>query len=112
MRAVQIASLLFFALPLAASSQAPATLRIDPSKPIAKVSPTLYGIMSEEINYSYDGGLYAELVNNRTFQTNRGLSLEHWTLIQNGSARANIEIDKTSGPSTALPHSLKLIVYS
>jgi alpha-N-arabinofuranosidase len=38
--------------------------------------------MTEEINYSYDGGLYAELVSNRTFQTNRGLSLEHWTLIQ------------------------------
>ncbi len=112
MRAAQIVSLLFFALPLAASSQIPATLSIDPSKPIAKVSPTLYGIMSEEINYSYDGGLYAELVSNRTFQSNRGLSLEHWTLIQNGNARANIEIDKTSGPSAALPHSLKLAVDS
>jgi hypothetical protein len=28
----------------------------------APVSPTLYGLMTEEINCSYDGGLYAELV--------------------------------------------------
>ena len=36
-------------------------------KPVAKVSPMLYGLMTEEINYSYDGGLYAELIQNRTF---------------------------------------------
>ena len=36
----------------------------------AKVSPMLYGLMTEEINYSYDGGLYAELVRNRTFKWN------------------------------------------
>ena len=68
--------------------------------------------MTEEINYSYDGGLYAELVSNRTFQTNRGPNLEHWTLIQNGNSRANIELDKTTGPSAAIPHSLKLTVES
>src|SRR5664279_3735238 len=83
--------------PLACLAQNAATLTIDTAKPVARVSPTLYGIMTEEINYSYDGGLYAELVSNRTFQTNRGLNLEHWTLIQNGKSRATIEIDKTTG---------------
>ena len=39
------------------------------SRPKAAVSPTLYGLMTEEINYSYDGGLYAELVRNRTFRS-------------------------------------------
>ena len=39
---------------------APATLTIDAGKPLHAVSPTLYGMMTEEINYSYDGGLYAE----------------------------------------------------
>ena len=42
--------------------------------------------MTEEINHSYDGGLYAELVSNRTFQINRGPNLENWTLMQNGNA--------------------------
>ena len=44
---------------LAASAQGPATLTINVDKPVAKVSPMLYGLMTEEINYSYEGGLYA-----------------------------------------------------
>ncbi|MBO7118155.1 MAG: hypothetical protein J6V81_05715, partial [Bacteroidales bacterium] len=31
------------------------------------VSPLMYGLMTEEINFSYDGGLYAELIRNRGF---------------------------------------------
>ena len=30
--------------------------------------PTFYGLMTEEINYSYEGGLYGELIRNRTFK--------------------------------------------
>jgi alpha-N-arabinofuranosidase len=112
MRLFLLASPLFALIPLVAVAQSTATLIIDTSRHIANVSPTLYGIMTEEINYSYDGGLYAELVNNRTFQTMRGPNLEHWTLIQNANAQANIEIDKTTGPSTAIPHSLKFTATS
>ena len=110
MRILRLASLLFWLAPLAAIAQDTATLTIDTAKPVAKVSPTLYGIMTEEINYSYDGGLYAELVSNRTFQTNRGPTSRHWTLVQNGNSRAIIEFDKTTGPSAAIPHSLKFTV--
>jgi hypothetical protein len=53
----------------AADSLVP-VLQIDAGNVTAHVSPLLYGIMTEEINYSYDGGLYAELIRNRTFQDN------------------------------------------
>ena len=33
-----------------------------------KVSPYLYGIMTENINFCYDGGLYAEMIRNRNFK--------------------------------------------
>lgn len=112
MRFEKFAAALLVGLPFAAMAQQPATLTIDTAKPIAAVSPTLYGLMTEEINYSYDGGLYAELVNNRTFQTNRGPSTADWTILQNGNARATMAIDKTTGPSEALPLSLKLTVDS
>jgi hypothetical protein len=46
-------------------SQSP-SLAIQVDHPTAKVSPTLYGLMTEEINFSYDGGLYAELIRDRT----------------------------------------------
>ncbi|MEO8735476.1 MAG: alpha-L-arabinofuranosidase C-terminal domain-containing protein [Edaphobacter sp.] len=110
MRLEKLAAVLLAGLPLALMAQQPATLTIDTAKPIAAVSPTLYGLMTEEINYSYDGGLYAELVNNRTFQTNRGPGTANWTILQNGNARAAMAIDKTTGPSEALPLSLKLTV--
>jgi alpha-N-arabinofuranosidase len=112
MRSFLLATLLSSVMTMSAMAQGTATLTIDVANPVAKVSPTLYGIMTEEINYSYDGGLYAELVSNRTFQTNRGLNLEHWTLIQNGDSRAGLAIDKTTGPSKAIPHSLKFTVTS
>lgn len=42
-------------------------LDLDLSTPIAKIQPTMYGIFFEDINFSADGGLYAELVKNRSF---------------------------------------------
>ena len=69
----------------------------------------LYGLMTEEINYSYDGGLYGELVNNRVIGGHWG-ALEHWVAVTQGDAQASIEVDQKDGPSTALPRSLKLTV--
>ena len=43
------------------------TVTIDATSAAAKVSPLFYGLMTEEINHAYDGGLYAELVRNRAF---------------------------------------------
>lgn len=88
----------------------PAEISIDASTALHKVSPTLFGLMTEEINYSYDGGIYAELVRNRAFHDARRASLAHWRLAQDGNARASIALDEASGPSAALPVSLKLTV--
>src|ERR1700738_1581643 len=43
-------------------------LQIRADQITAGVNPMLYGLMTEEINYSYDGGLYGELVRNRNFK--------------------------------------------
>src|ERR1035437_2202970 len=61
---------------VAVQAGAQATLTIETGKPVAKVSPMLYGLMTEEINYSYDGGLYGELVQDRTFLS-RGSDTEN-----------------------------------
>jgi len=103
----------FLALPVVAQSPAnqPAVLSIQVDKPLHGVSPTLYGMMTEEINYSYDGGLYAELVRNRTLR-DRNWNQQDWLVIQNASAGAKFEKDKTTGPSEALNDSIKLTVTS
>ena len=43
-------------------------LQIQADKVTAKMPPTFYGLMTEEINYSYEGGLYGQLIRNGTFK--------------------------------------------
>lgn len=68
------------------------TLTLNVAKPGASVSPMLYGLMTEEINHSYDGGLYAELIRNRIFKDNK-TKPEGWSLVQDdSSAHAAIKL--------------------
>jgi len=95
-------------LPSSLLAQAP-SLTIQVDKPTAKVSPTLYGLMTEEINFSYDGGLYAEQVRDRTLGGD-WQALAHWTLVERGNSVAKISPDEKTGPSAALTRSLKVEV--
>jgi alpha-N-arabinofuranosidase len=101
--------LLLLSATLANAQTGPATLIIHADQPASKVSPTLYGLMTEEINHSYDGGLYAELIRNGTFRADWS-GVNDWILVENGNSEARINLDKTTGPSTALTSSLHLEV--
>ena len=99
-------------LSIAQKAAAPtAQLNIDTGNIVSPVSPVLYGLMTEEINHSYDGGLYAELVRNPTMR-NFWSGVEGWELVRNGNADAEMMQDKEAGPSSALPTSLKLVIKS
>jgi alpha-L-arabinofuranosidase len=45
-----------------------ATIEVQADKPGAKINPAMWGIFFEDINFGADGGLYAELVKNRSFE--------------------------------------------
>jgi alpha-N-arabinofuranosidase len=83
------------------------TLRLD--QPGHAVSPGLYGLMTEEINYSYDGGLYAELIRNRIFRDNP-MNPDHWSLVQEGGAQGKISLDRSQAINEALTVCLRLDV--
>jgi len=92
-----------------AGGQAPAQLTIDTTKIVSPVSPTLYGLMTEEINHSYDGGLYAEMIQNRAFHSDwEGAA--PWDLVRRGDAAASKQLDTSTGPSKVLSYSMKLSV--
>jgi alpha-L-arabinofuranosidase len=98
------------------------------------VSPDLYGIFYEEINHAGDGGLYAEMVQNRSFEehvppgnttvrngrllTKNGWryqpfldsGLYAWSKIEQGGAKVTIGLDNKSPLSTNTPHSMKVII--
>jgi alpha-N-arabinofuranosidase len=96
------------ALSLPLYAQTP-SFTIQADHPIAKVSPTLYGLMTEEINYSYDGGIYGELVRDRTPSTAWD-ALVFWPMVARGNSAVNVAIDPATGPSAALTRSLRVTV--
>ena len=59
-------SITFLFLTLNTVSQRKLTVIAD--KPIASIAPTMWGVFFEDINFGADGGLYAELVKNRSFE--------------------------------------------
>lgn len=79
------------------------TLTIDATRATGKVSPLHYGLMTEEINYSYDGGLYAELIRNRAF-LNDSRSPAHWLSV--GGASLALSTERPF--NDALPKSLQV----
>ncbi|GAA5029410.1 alpha-L-arabinofuranosidase [Marivirga lumbricoides] len=46
----------------------PVTFQVNYGEPIAPIQPTMYGIFFEDINFAADGGIYAEMVKNRSFE--------------------------------------------
>lgn len=79
------------------------SISLDLSKPGHKVSPMLYGLMTEEINHSYDGGLYGELIQNRSFKDS-SRSIPHWSPI----GETKLSLDRKNPVSKALDVSLKI----
>ncbi len=61
----------------ASMAVAQVTLTLSPAERGYKISDTHYGIFFEEINHAGDGGLYAELIRNRSFEDNN--SCEAWS---------------------------------
>lgn len=53
---------------LSCVASAQPSITIQANQPGARISPTMYGIFYEDINYGADGGLYAELIMNRSFE--------------------------------------------
>ena len=87
-------------VPASASAGVP-VLTINLEKMKAKVSPILYGLMTEEINYSYDGGLYAELIRNRAFKDSTKEAV-HWSVEGHGGGSAAMALDPVDPVSKAL----------
>lgn len=83
------------------------TITVNVNRPGIKISPNLYGLMTEEINHSYDGGIYAELIRNRIFRNNP-TSPVHWR----PEGASTISLNPNHPLSTALTTCLKVEIGS
>ena len=75
-------------------------ITVQTQKPGATVQPTMYGIFFEDINFAADGGLYAELVKNRSFE----FTPDH---LLGWEAFGKVEI-RNDGPFDRNPHYARL----
>ncbi len=87
---------------------ADSSITVSVDKPGVRVSPMLWGIFFEDINLSADGGLYAELVRNRSFEDSD--KPEHWSMVGSGNAKIALTIDTAKPLSAKNPRSLKVSV--
>lgn len=101
-----ITSLMLLLSIACAQAQTP-KLTLDFTKPGVNVSPKLYGLMTEEINHSYDGGLYAELIRNRVFKDNPKAP-DNWSILEQNGGKGNIQLDTKNPINNALTVCLKL----
>ncbi|QDU55511.1 alpha-L-arabinofuranosidase C-terminal domain-containing protein [Aeoliella mucimassa] len=75
-----------------------AEVHVHLDRPSVELSPVLYGLFFEDINYAADGGLYAELVQNRSFEyyplsNNRRLHpLSAWERVQRDGGTAKLAV--------------------
>ncbi|HPU57721.1 MAG TPA: carbohydrate binding domain-containing protein, partial [Verrucomicrobiota bacterium] len=85
---------------------ATAVIEVQANQPGPAISPDLYGIFFEEINCAGDGGLYAELVRNRSFEEPGRTS--YWQQVTTGFATGSISADASKPLSARNVWSLKL----
>jgi alpha-L-arabinofuranosidase/lysophospholipase L1-like esterase len=80
------------------------TLNIQTKKSTVSVNPDMYGIFFEDINFGADGGLYAELVKNRSFDFPQNLM--GWNTF------GNVSVQSEGGPFSKNPNYVRLLKSS
>ena len=90
------------------AARAQVSITVDASQPTHRLSPLMYGIFFEEINHAGDGGLYAELVRNRSFE--EGSAPAGWELTIPADADAAWAIDTSLPLNENNPSSLRLSI--
>jgi len=104
-----LATSAFLALILGGSTHlasAEANLTVEVDKPGHSISPTLWGIFFEDINLSADGGIYPELVRNRSFEDSD--KPDYWTLSDSNGGKSRIAIDASQPLNPFNRHSLSV----
>ncbi len=91
-------------------------ISIDAAHPGAAISPTLFGIFFEDINFGADGGLYPERIKNRSFEFDQPLAGWHTILPITAqgdldSTKGEVDIRTEEPLNSTNPHYLRMRAY-
>jgi alpha-L-arabinofuranosidase len=83
-------------------------ITVKADKPYAEIQPTMWGVFFEDINLGADGGIYAELVKNRSFEFSKPLM--GWKVEQNFFNEGAVTILNRQGQNLANPRFARVTV--
>ena len=86
-----------------------ASAQVDINNKGPKISPTHYGIFFEDINHAADGGLYAELIQNRSMEDSETQPV-HWNAVHNSQSKSVIELTAEDPLNGAHQKSLRVMI--
>ncbi len=100
-----------FLTPLFSSSsnalaQSNFVFKVNADRPAAKISADMWGVFFEDINFGADGGLYAELIKNRSFEF--GKPLMGWTIYPKKAAEGELLVVNRKGDNQNNPRYLQV----
>ncbi|MEP6950002.1 MAG: alpha-L-arabinofuranosidase C-terminal domain-containing protein [Ginsengibacter sp.] len=93
-------------LPSLINAQSKSAIIVSVNKPTSSVQPTMWGIFFEDINFGADGGIYAELVKNRSFEFS--MPLMGWTVRQNKFNEGSVLVLNRQEENTANPRFVRI----
>jgi alpha-L-arabinofuranosidase len=88
------------------TGKTPVSITIQAGQPGKEINPAMWGIFFEDINFGADGGLYAELVKNRSFEFPDPFM--GWTKISPSLAQGELSIRNIEPFEPANPHYLRI----
>ncbi len=107
MRKIRQSLALLVLLIASAPAAAEPTLVVDVAEKGHRINPTQYGVFFEEISHAGDGGLYAELVKNRSFEDSLK-NIPNWSLYEKGNARGKMSLEAKDLLNDAQARALKV----
>ena len=110
-----VAAVLLSISPTSAQS-APTIIAVDAAHPGAAISPTMFGIFFEDINFAADGGLYPERIKNRSFEFDQPLAGWHANLNitpkrELGATQGELAVRTEDPLNKTNPHYLRVRAY-
>lgn len=115
--AALIALTLPYAPAILANAQDRAVITVDAAHPGAKISPTMFGIFFEDINFAADGGIYPERIKNRSFEFDTPLAGWRIALPSTPKGRMDvsqgeIHVEGKQPLNASNPHYLSARIYA
>src|SRR3984957_13198059 len=106
---VSFIAILILACGRLAAQETP-TITVHVDQPGAKINPAMWGAFFEDINFGGDGGLYAEMVKNRSFEFPEPLM--GWTRIITSMSRGTIGIQTDWPFRESNPHYVRIVSFA